>query len=49
VSVTLAEKDFSDFTLYFLAFNHSGSELTAEEKEKTLFARAGTFFLYPLR
>jgi len=49
VSVTPAEKDFSDFTLYFLAFNHSGSELTAEEKEKTLFAREGTFFLYPSR
>ncbi|KAF8196586.1 Glyoxalase/Bleomycin resistance protein/Dihydroxybiphenyl dioxygenase [Pholiota molesta] len=37
----LSKKEFSDFTLYFLAFNHDGRELTAEEKEATRFSREG--------
>lgn len=35
------EKKFNDFTLYFLAFNHEGKELTSEEKQATLFSREG--------
>jgi len=41
----LSKKDFSDFTLYFLAFNHSGSELSAEEKEQSRFSREGVLEL----
>ncbi|KJA15500.1 hypothetical protein HYPSUDRAFT_48338 [Hypholoma sublateritium FD-334 SS-4] len=37
----LSEKKFSDFTLYFLAFNHEGRDLTAEEMESSRFAREG--------
>ncbi|TFK74206.1 glyoxalase I [Pluteus cervinus] len=41
----LSEKPFSDFTLYFLAFNHDGRELTAEEKEHSRFSREGVLEL----
>jgi len=37
----VAEQNFDDFTLYFLAFNHSGSNLTDEEKKDSRFAREG--------
>jgi len=40
-----SKKEFSDFTLYFLAFNIEGRELTAEEKEKYRFAREGVLEL----
>ncbi|KAF5346712.1 hypothetical protein D9756_010426 [Leucocoprinus leucothites] len=33
--------EFSDFTLYFLAFNHEGQELTDELKRSTRFGREG--------
>jgi len=39
--IRIAERKFSDFTLYFLAFNHDGKELTKEEKEASRFAREG--------
>jgi len=35
----------SDFTVYFVAFNHSGRELTDDEKEKTRFTREGVLEL----
>jgi len=38
------ERKFSDFTLYFLAFNHEGRELTEEEKAPSRFAREGSYF-----
>ena len=41
-------REFSDFTLYFLAFNHDGRDLTDEEKEKSRFAREGLFTLCSL-
>ncbi|KAF9526551.1 Glyoxalase/Bleomycin resistance protein/Dihydroxybiphenyl dioxygenase [Crepidotus variabilis] len=41
----LSQKVNSDFTLYFLAFNHEGRELTNEEKEKSRFAREGVLEL----
>ncbi|KAF9050456.1 Glyoxalase/Bleomycin resistance protein/Dihydroxybiphenyl dioxygenase [Panaeolus papilionaceus] len=41
----LSEAKFSDFTLYFLAFNHSGKDLTAEEKEQSRFSREGVLEL----
>ncbi|PPQ73674.1 hypothetical protein CVT24_007335 [Panaeolus cyanescens] len=46
----LSEAKFSDFTLYFLAFNHSGKDLTAEEKEASRFSREGklTSIPYPI-
>jgi lactoylglutathione lyase len=31
----------SDFTLYFLAYDHSDGKATAEEKSATRFAREG--------
>ncbi|KAG2016403.1 glyoxalase I, variant 3 [Coprinopsis cinerea AmutBmut pab1-1] len=34
-------KKFDDFTLYFLAFNHEGRDLSPEEKEASRFAREG--------
>jgi len=37
----LAESDFSDFTLYFLAFDHSNGQLSDEEKAKTRANREG--------
>ena len=37
-----AEKKFNDFTLYFLAFNHEGRDLTKEEKEASRFSREGS-------
>ncbi|KAK0448660.1 Glyoxalase/Bleomycin resistance protein/Dihydroxybiphenyl dioxygenase [Armillaria borealis] len=41
----LSEKDFGDFTLYFLAFDHSSGALTAKEKEETRFGREGVLEL----
>ncbi|PPQ92977.1 hypothetical protein CVT25_000178 [Psilocybe cyanescens] len=41
----LAESKFSSFTLYFLAFNHDGKELTQEEKDKSRFSREGVLEL----
>lgn len=42
------ERKFDDFTLYFLAFNHDGKELTPEEKTSSRFSREGlSFFLSP--
>jgi hypothetical protein len=38
------ERKFNDFTLYFLAFNHEGKDLTKEEKEASRFSREGSFF-----
>jgi len=43
------EMEFSDYTLYFLAFNHSGRELTDEEKNKTHFSREGMIHCYSSR
>jgi len=37
----VAEQIFDDFTLYFLAFNDSGRDLTDEEKQDSRFAREG--------
>ncbi|KAF8697256.1 hypothetical protein AX14_001395 [Amanita brunnescens Koide BX004] len=36
-----SKKEFSDFTLYFLAYNHTGRVLSAEEKVESRFAREG--------
>ncbi|KIM45579.1 hypothetical protein M413DRAFT_66221 [Hebeloma cylindrosporum] len=41
----LSEKKSDDFTLYFLAFNHEGKDLTKEEKEASRFAREGVLEL----
>jgi len=41
----ISKLEFSDFTLYFLAFNHSGRELTDDEKDKTHFSREGVLEL----
>ncbi|KAF8907843.1 Glyoxalase/Bleomycin resistance protein/Dihydroxybiphenyl dioxygenase [Gymnopilus junonius] len=41
----LSEAKFDSFTLYFLAFNLSGKELTAEEKEQSRFSREGVLEL----
>ncbi|GLB44986.1 putative catalyzes the conversion of hemimercaptal, formed from methylglyoxal and glutathione, to S-lactoylglutathione [Lyophyllum shimeji] len=41
----LSEKRFETFTLYFLAFNHSGRDLSADEKEKSRFTREGVLEL----
>ncbi|KAF8149433.1 Glyoxalase/Bleomycin resistance protein/Dihydroxybiphenyl dioxygenase [Crassisporium funariophilum] len=41
----LSVKKFDDFTLYFLAFNHAGKELTTEEKEASRFSREGVLEL----
>jgi len=35
------EAEFSDFTLYFLAYNYEGKELTEELKKNTRFGREG--------
>lgn len=40
------EKKFDDFTLYFLAFNHDGKELSPEEKVISRFSREGLSFSY---
>jgi hypothetical protein len=43
------ERKFDDFTLYFLAFNHDGKELTSEEKTASRFSREGLyFFSFPI-
>jgi lactoylglutathione lyase len=39
--IRVVEKKFSDFTLYFLAFNHDGKELTKEDKETSRYTREG--------
>ncbi|KAF9490664.1 glyoxalase I [Pleurotus eryngii] len=43
----LSRKDFNEsgFSLYFLAYNHEGRDLTAEEKEKSRFSREGVLEL----
>ncbi|KAK7056624.1 Lactoylglutathione lyase [Paramarasmius palmivorus] len=43
----LSEKNMGDFTLYFLAFDKDGkhSSMSAEEKEKSRFAREGVLEL----
>ncbi|KXN81561.1 Lactoylglutathione lyase [Leucoagaricus sp. SymC.cos] len=42
LGMDLYEKhEFSDFTLYFLAYNHEGKELTDEVKRATRFGREG--------
>ncbi|KAF8629304.1 hypothetical protein AX15_003521 [Amanita polypyramis BW_CC] len=41
----LSQKHFSNFTLYFLAFDHSGRTLTDEEKEISRFSREGVLEL----
>ncbi|XP_006459095.1 hypothetical protein AGABI2DRAFT_201037 [Agaricus bisporus var. bisporus H97] len=33
--------DGGDFTLYFLAYNHEGAELSLDEKKRSRFAREG--------
>jgi hypothetical protein len=38
---SISEKKYSDFTLYFLAFNHDGNQLSAQEKDKARFSREG--------
>jgi len=45
IYLTFTEKKFNDFTLYFLAFNHEGRDLTKEEKEASRFSREGSSFL----
>ncbi|KAF9464490.1 Glyoxalase/Bleomycin resistance protein/Dihydroxybiphenyl dioxygenase [Collybia nuda] len=40
-----SEKKFDDFTLYFLAFNHDASQMTAQEKDKARFTREGVLEL----
>jgi lactoylglutathione lyase len=39
-------KTSSDFTLYFLAFNHDGKELTPEEKGASILSREGLLFFF---
>ncbi|KAM6501515.1 Glyoxalase/Bleomycin resistance protein/Dihydroxybiphenyl dioxygenase [Amanita muscaria] len=41
----LSKLDFADFTLYFLAFNHTGKELSDEEKKQARFSREGVLEL----
>ncbi|KAF6763386.1 glyoxalase I [Ephemerocybe angulata] len=41
----LSVKKMSDFTLYFLAFNHEGRDLSPEEKEASRFGREGVLEL----
>ncbi|KAK2460190.1 hypothetical protein APHAL10511_007781 [Amanita phalloides] len=36
-----SKEEFNDFTLYFLAYNHTGQDLSAEEMKKGRFAREG--------
>ncbi|KAF4620882.1 hypothetical protein D9613_000062 [Agrocybe pediades] len=40
-----SEQKFDDFTLYFLAFNHDGRDLTQEEKNAARFSREGVLEL----
>ena len=42
------EKRMSDFTLYFLGFDHDNGTLSAEEKEQSRFSREGAYPTYPL-
>ena len=39
-----AELEYSDFTLYFLAFDHSGGKATEAEKKAGRLQREGTPF-----
>ena len=39
----LSKHDRGDFSLYFLAFNNEGRELTQEEKTQGVFAREGNW------
>ncbi|KAL0956964.1 hypothetical protein HGRIS_003064 [Hohenbuehelia grisea] len=41
----LSKKDFSDFSLYFLGYNHEGRDLSDEEKERSRFSREGVLEL----
>lgn len=41
----LSVKKMEDFTLYFLAFNHDGRDMTQEEKEASRFSREGVLEL----
>ncbi|KAF8345542.1 Glyoxalase/Bleomycin resistance protein/Dihydroxybiphenyl dioxygenase [Amanita rubescens] len=42
---TMFQKVYNDFTLYFLAYNHTGRTLTDEEKAETRLAREGVLEL----
>ena len=42
-----AELEYSDFTLYFLAFDHSGGKATEAEKKAGRLQREGTPFPSP--
>ena len=37
----VSTSEFSDFTLYFLAYDHSGGKATTEEKKEGRFSREG--------
>jgi lactoylglutathione lyase len=37
----ISKGEFSDFTLYFLGYDHSDGKATTEEKEKGRFSREG--------
>ncbi|KAL1680487.1 Glyoxalase/Bleomycin resistance protein/Dihydroxybiphenyl dioxygenase [Schizophyllum commune] len=41
----ISKQPRDDFTLYFLAFDHDGGKLTAEEKAATRFSREGVLEL----
>jgi len=41
----LSEKKFTDFTLYFLGYDHDNGALTAEQKEQSRFTREGVLEL----
>ncbi|KDQ55723.1 hypothetical protein JAAARDRAFT_327959 [Jaapia argillacea MUCL 33604] len=41
----ISEAKFASFTLYFLAYDHSGGKLTAEEKSQSRFNREGVLEL----
>ncbi|TFK54558.1 glyoxalase I [Heliocybe sulcata] len=41
----ISDAKFESFTLYFLAFDHSGGKLTAEEKAESRFSREGVLEL----
>jgi lactoylglutathione lyase len=40
----LSTSEFSDFTLYFLGYDHSDGKATAEEKAASRFGREGVSF-----
>ncbi|KAF8711823.1 Lactoylglutathione lyase, partial [Rhizoctonia solani] len=41
----ISKSDFSDFTLYFLGYDHSDGKATTEEKDKGRFSREGVLEL----